>query len=1229
LPTIYRMSTWISTAACLRFPSLVKGVAAMKSQKISANTIPVALLAVVAAIWPIQALRAQATATAGQGITGSVTDPTGAAVSEAQVMAQNMATGLEFTATTGDTGYFNFPGLVIGTYRLTVSHTGFQTIVREGITILAGHTPNVDLQLQLGSTTQSVVVHGEAGTIDKTTTVMGETIPKEALQELPVIANGGTRSPLDYLALFGGVSQNAYNGPGRGGNAGLQWSNIEGVGDGGGYGNLTSYKIDGVDQATDQTQPLGGNFAFPKMPAPADIQEVRLLTNISADQGFNLGSVYEIITRSGTQHYHGEAYEYARNDAFDARNFLSQSRPPEKQHDFGATFGGPIPKTNKQSFFFVNYQGFRSNYSSQSSVLTVPTAKMRGGDFTEVLGPQVGTDGLGRPVFQGELFDPATTRPDGQGGFVRDPLTDASGRLNMIPAARFSQVSLFFQNAYPLPNLPGTQNNFATNALPNNTLQDKIYIKTDHNIHDRQRISVAFEDFIRNGTASTCGNVLEGAANYEGFSNDVNNCSTQHQPYKAARLNYTFSIRPDLLLAMNAGFVWDPFGQSLSPEGLTAGARAGLKGTLTTGTPVVTVAQATGFGQQQNKFVGEEYVVPADVSLTWIKNAHEFKFGSQFDQPMYNPVGESFSNGAFGFDGGGTNQPDFTAGGPALRPGYGWADFLLGWVDSGQLQSPFAIHTTSQQWAWFAQDRWRATPKLTVSYGLRWELYIPAHETYNRWSNFCPSCPNPDAGNLLGALQFLGSGPGRIGRNTMMNRYPWAISPRVGIAYALAPSTVVRLYYGVTRYPLNVVQINGGYYPTNGFGVSLNNSSEDGGVTPVFANWDEGTFTPPPVPNLSPTYANGQSVAYYDYNDNQSHPSQNVGAGIEHQFSNGLVLSAKYAGKFMHGLPTNNLVTLNQLPLQYLSLGQLLNQNIYSDAARAADIPIPYVGFNGTVAQALRPYPQYQNVNANDALAKNMYWNALIVGVQQRYRNGLTLMASWTLQKEVSNDPTTWGGQGGASYSSAVQASVLRGTTPLQQIISFGDVGGSRPNTVNVTFNYELPYGRGKAYGNHVNGVVDAILGGWSVAGILSYASGTPEQISATLGSPTLRVWAVRNTGVPIAGSASCSSYDPGNPNSQYINPSAYSNPPQFQLGDTLIETERRGCGIADESLSLFKSFRFSSEGRSLRIGADASNLLNRHTWEFMNGSVGTVGFGRFGGVTSGRAIQLHAQLIF
>jgi hypothetical protein len=1193
----------------------------MKTQLLKQHLYLLLLVPVFAMTLTINVL-GQATGTADQGITGSVTDSSGASVPNADVIAVNISTNVPTSTRTSNAGYFSFPGLLIGTYRVTVTKSGFETVIRDGIVIQAGYTPDVPIHLNVGSTSTQVVVNGDAGTLDATASFTGETIPKEALQEIPAIASGGTRSPLDYLAVFEGVSPNVYSGATRGGNPGLQWSSIEGIGDGAGSGGIIGYKVDGVDQASEQNQPFGGLFAFVKMPAPEDIQEARLRTNLDADQGFNLGAVYELVTKSGTDKYHGQAYEYLRNNALDASSFLTRAVPPEKQHDFGVTFGGPIPFVSKKQFFFVNYQAFRSAYSSQGAIVTVPTAKMRSGDFSEILGSQVGTDSNGKPVYAGEIFDPSTTHTGPDGRPTRDPFQD-----NAIPMGRFSSISQFFQNGYPLPNLPGTQNNFAASALPDNTHQDKLYIKTDHQFGEKQRLSLGYEWFIRNGTAGGCGNVLQGPSNFEGFSRDVNSCSIDEVHEKNFRLNYTYTFRPDLLLAVNTGIAYDPFGLTLSAQGLTAGNRAGLGGTFTHGTPVVTIAQSTGFGEAQNEFDGYEYIVPLDTSLLWTHGAHQFKFGLQYNHVVFNPIAQSNSNGVFGFDGGGTLQPNFVGSGSSTVPGYGWADFLLGWVDSAQLQTPFAVHTTSTQWGLYAMDQWRVTHKLTVNYGLRWELFVPAHEETTQWSNFCPTCANAGAGGHLGAVEFLGSGAGRNGRNTYMDLYPSAFSPRLGIAYALTEKTIVRLYYGIMRFPVNVLQINGGYYPNDGFGVNVNQATENGGVTPVFADWDKGTFNPPPVPDLDPTIDNGSGIPYYNYHDNASHPQQDLGAAVERQLPHGWMVSAKYGGKLMHGLPTNNLVTLNQLPVQDLSYGALLNQSITSPAALAANIPLPYPGFTGSVLQALRPYPQMQNVNENDALVKSMYWHALMIDVQQRLSSGLTLLANLTFSRETSNDPEYYAGQGGDSYLASRQAtSVVPRNSP---ITSFGDVGGDRPVVANFTFSYLLPFGRGRQFAAGMNPIMNSLIGGWDLAGILTYGSGTPEVISATTGVSTLNLWAVRNPGVSIAGNASCSSYDPHNPNDHYINPAAFSNPDPYTLGNTFIETERRGCGIANENLSLAKNFNLHGDERRFRIGADASNVFNRHTWSFMGGAVGTASFGQFGGVSSARAIQVHGQFFF
>lgn len=1187
------------------------------------RTLPLLAMLMLLGPWVPNAA-AQATATSGQGLTGRVTDPSGAAMPGVPVVAEHLATGVKLETTTNDSGFFSFPGLVVGRYRLTAAQDGFETLVREGVVVQAGEAPDVLLRLSLGSRTEQVVVTAGV-TLDKTTTSTAQALPAEVTEDLPVIANGGTRSPMAFLASFGGISLNVNEQSGRGGDAGLQHSTIFGVGDGGGHGSLTSYKIDGLDQAFDQTQPFGGQFATPRMPAPSAVQQTRVLTNVDAEQGFNLGAVFELITKSGTSNYRGDVYEFARNDALNARNFLSVGDPPrQNQHDFGGTLGGPIPGLGGRHFFFTNYQAFRSTFEQETAILSVPSALMRRGDFSELLGPQVGVDALGRPVLAGQIFDPLTTRAVGT-TFVRDPFPG-----NVIPADRLSSVSLAFLDAYPMPNRAGYENNYTANSLANNTIQDKLYLKTDHLFGNAQRLSFGAEVFFRNGTPGKCGNVIEGRASYEGFGDSINSCATLRAKNKAFRANYSGMLTEHLLLSANAGIAYAPFGQSLVEEGLTAGERAGLRGTYTTGTPIVVLGDTTGFGQNQNQYTGSQWIAPVDVSLTAFNGAHQLKFGFQFNHVVNAPVRQTNSNGTFTFTGAATRQPSFTGTGSFIQPGYALADFMLGVVNSATMTAPWETEAATQQWGLYAQDQWRLGSRLTLNYGLRWELFMPATEPQDRWSNFCPTCPNAAAGGLPGAIEYLGTGPGRNGRRTLMNVYPWAFSPRLGAAYTIDESTVARLYYGVSRYPTNTILKNGIFYPNAGFAQNFNLTTPNAGITPVFADWDQGTFVITP-PALDPTAQNGQNVIYHDYEDNKSHPQHAMGASVERELGGSLVVGAKYAGKLLRGLPTANLVTLNQLPLEYLSLGSLLTQNINSAAARAADIPIPYPGFTGTVAQALRPYPQYQNVHKNVAFAKNTDWHALILSAQQRYRGGLSILANYTLQKLLTNDPLPYNGAGVATYGQSTQSTELASEKPIHEMVASMDWGGTRRHTLNVSFSYQVPFGRNRTFGGDWHPIVDGFLGGWQLSGALHYASGTPLVVFASgAATPTLQRWVKRNPDVPVQGTATCDTYDPNDPSSVYVNPAAFSNPSQFELGDTLIVPGLKGCGIKRENVSIFKNFRLpGGDHRSLRIGASASNLFNRHTWNGLGRSLGTAAFGQFANVTPGRAIQLQAQLRF
>src|SRR5438132_1684290 len=551
-------------------------------------------------------LYGQATAVV-QGITGSVEDPSGAALPGAAVVAKNVSTGVEQRTVTTEAGYFAFLGLVFGTYKVTASAPGFSTVVQDNITVVSGQTPNVVLRLAVGPSSQTVNVTASAGTAvtDKVSTLTGDVVPVEQVSKLPILVGGGTRSPLAYLYLFAGVSPNTY---GERGGGGVQWSEINGTGDGGGYGTVTGYKVDGFYLSGDQSQSLSANN-----PVPQAVQEVRLVTNTNAEEGFDLGSVFELVTKSGTNQLHGEAYYYLRNEALDARNWFSQSNPRERQNDFGILVGGPIKKD--KLFFFANYAGFRQNFSSSTLVLSVPTAKMHAGDFSEELGPQIGVDALGRPVYQGEIFDPATSRPDGRGGTIRDPF-GSGPTLNMIPQNRWSAISKFYMAQYPNPNSGNSVSlNYVAHELPQTSHSDRTTTKIDYNINAKQRLTVAFDKPFRTSNPN-CSNIL--GADFQGFGPYINSCYTQFGSFwnTTERISYSNSITSNLLFQLNAGITFSKGGYALGAQPGKSASTAGIKGTFTDGVPNVNISNFQAFGTTQSTAVNEGGTESAIASLT-------------------------------------------------------------------------------------------------------------------------------------------------------------------------------------------------------------------------------------------------------------------------------------------------------------------------------------------------------------------------------------------------------------------------------------------------------------------------------------------------------------------------------------------------------------------------------------------------------------------------------------
>ena len=413
-------------------------------------------------------------------IVGTVFDTSHAAVPGATVTARHVATGVDVEVTSSGTGTFAFPALTIGEYSVRASAAGFKATERPQLRVVSGETITLELELSVGELSETVTVTDELPPVDFTRTTAGAAQTSETIRDLPLQVAGSSRRSLDFLATMPGVTYVPNSG-----------AIVQGTGDSGPHRNAVMFSIDGQIASVNFSQGLRDDTG----PVPDLIEEFRLVANQNAEHGWTQGTGVELITKSGTNAFHGTVYEYLRNDALDARGFIAPSVPPQKQHEYGVVIHGPIVR-NKH-FFIASWDGFKRRTSSAALVRTVPTALMRNGDFSESLGAQIATDVLGRPVFKGQIYDPLTTRSDGKGGFIRDPFEN-----NVIPGDRFSPVSQRYQGFLPVPTRPGLQQNWVGLGGRNVIDRDRTYIKTDH-ILGSHTISFGWEYTPRDKSTTT------------------------------------------------------------------------------------------------------------------------------------------------------------------------------------------------------------------------------------------------------------------------------------------------------------------------------------------------------------------------------------------------------------------------------------------------------------------------------------------------------------------------------------------------------------------------------------------------------------------------------------------------------------------------------------------------------------------------------------------------------
>ena len=1125
-------------------------------------------------------------------VSGLVQDETGGVIPGVEVSLTNIATGAERNTVTGDAGIYTFNSMAPGEYTLTAAIAGFKTLQQTGLRVVSGETLTLDVALSVGEVTDTVEVTATLPTIEKQSNKAGYARTNEEIARLPLVVSFNNRQALSFLRTMPGVSYDPFRYFDNE-NVAMSRSFVQGT-----PTASPSYNIDGV-RASGSTHE---NARDDTAPIPELVEEFRLDTNTSAEHGWDSGVAINLVFKSGTNEFHGDSFWYNRNDVFDARPWFAAERSVTRQNDYGFVLGGPIWKN--RSFFFGGLDIYKLRTAPSGATATVPTTAMRNGDFSELLGDQIGTDVLGRPIFQGAIYDPLTTRPDGTGGFIRDPFAG-----NMIPSNRFSPITQALLGQIGSPTEPGVTNNWVGGQSLRPDDKESYYLKVDHQIDEAGSHKFMF------GTEQN--SRLNRSTYPLVFNEAISSLHVNESAQYRYRFSYYWTLRPNVLLNLRTGVTRTP--RLIGTQGLdnhAFGEEIGITGVNSPNSPRVGVEGMTGYGPIFEKLSDPSQTVPANLDVTWVKGSHNFKFGAAYLLSISKGDSLIFGQGNFSF-------LDRTTGLPGSpETGWGFASQLLGEADGGVVNSPSAFKRDGGAWGFYFQDSWRVTPKLTVNYGLRNDIFITAGESYDRIGAFNSTIPNPDAGGLPGALWFWGEGEGRNGFTrvapTLWNNW----GPRLGLAYALDDKTVVRASGAYMYFPQFGSMTSGFNTPAIGWLLNVSANSLDGGVTPGL-NWDDGfPDILPTLPDLDPSFANGQSVLALARDDIKSGRTLTVNFGVERDLGWNTAFRANYHGKFSHSLPSNDGVRLNQLDLRHLALGDLLNADINSQAAIDAGITAPYEGFSGPVNQALRPFPHMLNINERAAPVTDLTYHGLVLSLQKRYGHGLSFMFNYTISKALGNSRFS---QQGHSLSSHLQHTSQRHLRYL--------FDQDRPQNVSMSWMYELPFGPGKRWGADTGSAVKKLIGGWNVGFQQAYFSGLPQlNMSSRIRIPGGfgAIWPNRVDGVPARTGISCGDYDPNDPSrNRYLNINAFENAAPFTLGNTRTLPSDRPCSYFNENATLQKD-TYVTEDIYVRLGADFFNLFNRHIWGNPNTDIGnTEGFGTIRRVTNPRIIQMHLSIHF
>ena len=1127
------------------------------------------------------------------GVRGVVTDRTGAAVVSAKVNVTESERNVPHAVVSDEAGRFAISALPPGSYTMTVEAPGFKKYSETNLTLAVQQQATINVVLEVGEITSSVEVSGQAPLLNTTIATLGQVIENRYMLALPNIG----RNPLSLLNLTPGVVGAAGT---------VSPTNTNFVANG--TRNSTSdVLVDGAIVNT--TEQNTGATDLKWTPSVDAVQEFKMQTNFfGAEYAQSGGAVVNMVTKSGTNAFHGDGYYYLRDSTFNANswsaNRAGSAIPYYHRDQLGGVVGGPIRKN--KTFFFATYE-YTHAKSPSSQTATFPTLDQRNGDFSKTFFSD------GRLI---TIYNPFDTYKDANGITKRNPFPG-----NIIPKTMMDPVAVQAMKFYPAPNQntnPVTNvNNFFLQGIGESSTQPQFDIKGDHSFTDRLRFTGRYSVNHNSGTGV---NLFGQSDQALSAADPWSGPSFTHTQSSAA--NLTFAQNPTTVWTLNYGLIYSNYGRDpfvSTYDETTLGLPKYMQDNATLHVfPMFSAGGYTDIGTQGYwKMDRQEGVHQFSAAVTKTLGAHNIKTGAEYRHNWLDYTQPGYPSGHFTF-GAQTTSQDLNTG--SSVQGNGFASMLLGWGSGSNFHVDPKAFSRAGYWGFFVQDDWKVSRKLTLNLGLRYEFEVPRTEVYNRYSYWDLNAASPisvPGYNLKGVMKFVDDNT-----PSPFNPDHNNVAPRLGFAYAVNNKTSLRAGAGVF-YLLSRATVSGHT------GAAFNTDSPvpwslDSGATrnATLENpYPQGILLPPGRTQGDLTFL-GLGVGTITRPDsNPQMYSWNV--SMQRDIGWDSILEINYTGSRGVHLysPYTSLSPLD--PMYWLGPNAP-----YTRAQLQAAVPNPFYGvitdpkatnLNGKTVQfyrLLRNMPQYDGVSGSDPNAADSIYHGLQVKWEKRFSKGMTFLAHYTWSKMIDDVSITDG-----------NLAWLGGTTSLQDPLNFALERSLSQHDVAhrfvVTGDWQIPFGHGRAFGSNVHRLVDGIIGGWEVSGFFTLQSGFPIQVSQSGGTLWNGTQRPNLIGDPAT---SGSIYDRlGN----YFNQNSFSRPAPDTLGTAPRTLNMRGPAVNSLDAALLKDWR-TRESQRIEFRLEASNVRNHPVFSDPPNSYGASNFGVINGTKIGaRSVQLGFKYYF